>query len=459
MLKKVPSSFRDTGGFVYTLDDAIYRRILKPSYEDYYELMNSGLYKHLVKSKCLVSHDEILNTPNNNSEFITIKPEQINFISFPYEWCFSQLKDAALLTLKICMDSLNYGMILKDATAYNIQFHNGKPILIDTCSLSKYKEGQVWVAYQQFCKHFLAPLLLMSKTDIRLNLLLKIHIDGIPLNLTSKLLPVKSWFSPNILAHIHLHARSQNKYEASGECAKNKIRPISKIGMLGLLHSLRKTIESLKLKNVQTEWGNYYNFTNYSENSALHKTDALLLMIDRSKARTVLDVGSNNGHYSRMVAKTGSIVISADIDPISVEYNYLTNKNTKISNVTPIIQDIANPSSRIGWGHNERSSLQDRGPFELVMALALVHHLAISNNVPFEMVAEYFSKLGKLLIIEFIPKEDSQVIKLLSSREDIFYNYNEDKFEKSFGKYYTIINKVAIKESCRTLYLMQAKSD
>ena len=221
----------------------------------------------------------------------------------------------------------------------------------------------------------------------------------------------------------------------------------------------KDAIESLKLKNVQTEWGDYYNFTNYSENSALHKTDALLLMIDRSKARTVLDVGSNNGHYSRMVAKTGSIVISADIDPISVEYNYLTNKNTKISNVTPIIQDIANPSSRIGWGHNERSSLQDRGPFELVMALALVHHLAISNNVPFEMVAEYFSKLGKLLIIEFIPKEDSQVIKLLSSREDIFYNYNEDKFEKSFGKYYTIINKVAIKESCRTLYLMQAKSD
>ncbi len=454
----LPSSFRDIGGFVYESEGIIYRKIFEDSYEDYTKLITSGLYDYLVESKYLVSHDEILNSSAvKNPKSIILRPEQIRFITYPYEWCFSQLKDAALLTLQICIDAIEYGMILKDATAYNIQFHNGKPILIDTCSLSKYKEGEAWVAYQQFCKHFLAPLLLMSKTDIRLNLLSKIHIDGVPLDLTSRLLPIKSWASPSILAHIHMHARAQNKYAGSGDSSKNKIRNISKIGMLGLLNSLKRSINKLKVSLIDTEWGDYYNFTNYSNSSASHKADTVLSMVKQSRASTVLDIGSNNGQYSRVATAFGATVLSADIDPIAVEHNYLTVKNKKESNIIPIIQDMTNPSSSIGWAHNERGSLQDRGAFDLVMALALVHHLAISNNVPFDMIAKYFSKLGKFLIIEFVPKEDSQVVKLLSSRRDIFINYNKNSFEKAFGEYYTIIDEIMISESKRTMYLMQVK--
>jgi len=454
----LPSSFRVVGGFVYESEGVVYRKIFEHSSEDYTKLISSGLYDYLVESKYLISHDEILDIPSvKDSNSIILRPEQIKFITYPYEWCFSQLKDAALLTLQICIDAIEYGMILKDATAYNIQFHNGKPILIDTCSLSKYKEGEGWVAYQQFCKHFLAPLLLMSKTDTRLNSLSKIHIDGVPLDLASRLLPIKSWASPSILAHIHIHAITQNKYAGSGDSSKNKIRSISKTGMLGLLNSLKRCINKLNLRLADTEWGDYYNFTNYSNSSASHKGDTVLSMVKQSGASTILDIGSNNGQYSRIAAAFGATVLSADIDPVAVEHNYLTVKNKKESNIIPIIQDMTNPSSSIGWAHNERGSLQDRSAFDLVMALALIHHLAISNNVPFDLIAKYLSKLGKFLIIEFVPKEDSQVVKLLSSREDIFFDYYEHSFEKVFREYYTVIDKVLVSGSKRVLYLMQIK--
>ena len=240
--------------------------------------------------------------------------------------------------------------------------------------------------------------------------------------------------------------------------SKNKIRNISKIGMLGLLNNLKRSINKLKLSRIDTEWGDYYNFTNYSSSSASHKADTVLSMVKQSGAETILDIGSNNGQYSRVATAFGATVISADIDPIAVENNYLTVKDKKESSIIPIIQDMTNPSSSIGWAHNERGSLQDRSGFDLVMALALVHHLAISNNVPFDLIAKYLSKLGKFLIIEFVPKEDSKVVKLLSSREDIFPEYNEEYFIKSFSRFYKIINRIVIKESKRTLCLMQVKN-
>ncbi len=457
---RVPSSFRDIGGFVYKENGIVFRKIFKHSIDDYYQLMNSGLYSFLTEKTALVKHAEISNNMDKEKKFpvslIEIKPEQIKCITYPYEWCFNQLKDASLLTLQICIDAISYGMILKDATAYNIQFIDSRPILIDTCSLTKYNEGEPWVAYQQFCRHFLAPLLLMSKVDIRCGLLSKIHIDGVPLDFASKILPKSSWLSPSVLAHIHLHAKSQSRY-ADADATSLRKRTVSKIGLLGILRSLQSLIKKTNWKESNTEWGDYYNFTNYSKDSANHKSLIVAAMIDQIKPLDVLDIGSNDGRYSRIAAKSGAFVLSADIDPIAVEKNYLKVKNNKEFNIIPVIQDMTNPSSGIGWSHTERDSLQSRGPFDSVMALALIHHLAISNNVPFDMIAKYFSKLGKNLIIEFVPKTDSQVKKLLSSREDIFNDYSEDFFEEEFSKFFTILQKTYVSKSNRIIFLMQKK--
>lgn len=459
-IKPLAASFRDEGNFVYKKDGIVYRQINKGFTSDYLSLMESGLYDSLISDKYIVNHDEmpINYAADKRSADIILKPEQIEFITYPYEWCFSQLKDAALLTLEVCMQSIEYGMILKDSSAYNIQFHKGRAIFIDTGSFSKYEEGGKWEGYQQFCKHFLSPLLLISKVNIQLSNLLKVYIDGVPLDLTSRLLPVKSWLSWSIFAHIHAHSISQNMYSDKGS-KSSSIKKISKVGILGLLNSLHSAISNLQWKIPKTEWGDYYNNTNYSSNSSFEKKNIVLSMAQKITPSLTVDLGANDGLYSRIVAETGSMVISADIDPVAVESNYIKSKGDTKTNIIPIIQDLTNPSASIGWAHSERESLKSRSStgVDLVMSLALVHHIAISNNVPFYKIAQYFSKLGEHLLIEFIPKSDSQVKKMLSSRKDIFTEYSIEYFELEFQKFYELMDKVKILNSERTLFLMKSK--
>ena len=253
MIKRIASSFRDPSGFLFYRDGTVYRQI-NLSYKDSYNtLRKSGLYASMVKDRLLISHEEVDIKPSTNGiAYKIIQPQAIQFISYPYEWCFSQLKDAALTTLKVQRRALNFGMTLKDATAYNIQFHMGKPIFIDTLSFEKYIEGKPWVAYKQFCQHFLAPLALMSYKDIRLAQLLRTYIDGIPLDLVSSLLPSCTKFKLALLTHIHLHAISQKHYaDKPSGISSNKI---SKMGFLGILDSLESIVKGLKWKPCGTEW-------------------------------------------------------------------------------------------------------------------------------------------------------------------------------------------------------------
>ncbi len=220
---RLSASFRDPSGFMYVQDGQLLRQVNKVYQADYEFLFSSGLYDKLTRMKYLVPHTEVEAAPLKPAlSFKVIAPEEIPFISYPYEWSFSQLKDAALITLAIQKEALQAGMILKDASAYNIQFHQGAPILIDTLSFAKYEEGSPWVAYRQFCQHFLAPLALMSKNDIRLSKLLVNHIDGVPLDLCSQLLPRSTRFNFGLLTHIHMHAKAQNRYADTSDSGRRK---------------------------------------------------------------------------------------------------------------------------------------------------------------------------------------------------------------------------------------------
>ncbi|OGI27845.1 MAG: hypothetical protein A2287_00780 [Candidatus Melainabacteria bacterium RIFOXYA12_FULL_32_12] len=451
----ISSSFRDPSGFVFIQDNCIYRQINLSYKENYDGLINSGLYTELTKLKLLIPHEEI-NLDNVESiAYKILKPEQIPFISYPYEWCFSQLKDAALLTLEVQKKALNYGMTLKDASAYNVQFIDGKPIFIDTLSFEKYKEGQPWIAYKQFCQHFLAPLVLMAYKDIRLNQLLRIYLDGIPLDLASSLLAIKTYLKPAILTHIHLHSKSQQHY--SDKPISTKTGKISKFTFLALIDNLETTIKSLKLPVLNTEWGNYYNDTNYTTDAFECKKQILEEFVNKINPLNLWDLGANTGLFSRIASNKNINTISFDVDPIAVEKNYLKVKNNKEKNIIPILIDLTNPSPGIGWENDERNSFIERGPVEMIFALALIHHLAISNNLPFEKITNFFNKICNYLVIEFVPKTDSQVKKLLATREDIFINYNQECFETQFEKTFNILVSRKIEGTERTLYLMQRK--
>lgn len=452
------TSFKDPSGFIFVENNTVYRQINQSYKENYELLMSSGLYKTLIDKNCLVPHEEVeLNKKFNECFYKFIKPENINFISYAYEWSFSQLKDAALLTLEIQKLALKYGMTLKDATNFNVQFQNGKPVFIDTLSFDKYEINTPWVAYKQFCQHFLAPLALMSLSDIRLNELLKNHIDGIPLDLTCKLLPSKAKFNFGLLANIFLHSGAQKKYETEELNSKACSPKLTLFALNSLIDSLIDSVKSLKLPNIDTEWGKYYSNTNYTDKAFLSKKESISNFIDIVKPRVVWDLGANRGDFSRIASSQGINTISFDIDPIAVEKNYLYCKHTNESHILPLILDLTNPTPDIGFMNDERLSFIKRANADLTMALALIHHLAISNNLPFDNIANFFSLISPSLIIEFVPKEDSKVQTLLSSREDIFSNYNEVFFKESFTKYFEIIDEKKVIDSKRTLYLMKKK--
>ncbi len=453
---RLGASFRDPSGFLFTRDGRLYRQVNHLYAAEYDRLMTSGLYDRLVKAGMLIPHREVdLPPAEPDLAYKVIQPESVRFISYPYEWSFDQLKDAALTTLTLQRRALKAGMSLKDASAYNIQFFEGRPVLIDTLSFETYREGLPWVAYRQFCQHFLAPLALMTHRDVRLGQLLRIYIDGVPLDLASRLLPWRTRFNLGLFTHIHVHAAVQARF-ADRPIERPKAQAgMSRQAMLGLLNSLETTVRGLKWKPAQTEWGRYYEMTNYSDAAFEHKKRLVAEWAGKLEPKLVWDLGANTGVFSRQAAGAGAYVVAFDIDPLAVAQNYRQVKEAGEKNILPLMLDLTNPSPSLGWDNRERDSLAERGPADLVLALALVHHLAISNNVPLPQLADFFAGIGRWLIIEFVPKSDSQVQKLLRSREDIFPHYTREGFEQSFGRRFKIHAAVQICESERMLYLME----
>lgn len=450
--KNHPASFRDPSGYIFTQDGRIHRHIT-PAYRPIYQQFQKSLQPLLLKKNQIVHEEIIEDTP----EALIVRPTQIPFISYPYEWCFSQLKDAATLTLALQKTALAKGMILKDASAYNIQFHNGAPILIDTLSFDTYQDGQFWDGYRQFCQHFLAPLALMAHTDLRLNQLLRSYIDGIPLDLTKSLLPSKTRFSPRLSPHIHLQASVQNR-TTEAQQATQKQRKLPKNQLLGIVDALISAVNSLKLAKSDTPWEAYYTETNYSQSAMSQKETIVSDLIDQASPAHVWDLGANNGKFSRLASDKGTPTIAFDIDHGAVEYNYQQAKQNKETHILPLLSDLTNPSPAIGWANQERDTLAARRqPNTLLLALALVHHLAIGNNVPLGRIAAYFATLGDQLLIEFVPKEDSQAQRLLANRKDIFPTYTQSGFETAFSDTFTIKATHPIPDTHRTLYLMQAR--
>jgi hypothetical protein len=458
-------SFRDPSGVIFWRDGRLYRQVNAVYQPDYDLLMESGLYEALVSAGLLVRHEEVdAAALVAEGAYKVLAPEEVPFISYPYEWCFSQLKDAALATLAIQEKALAHGMVLKDASAYNIQFVDAQPVFIDTLSFEKYEEGSPWVAYRQFCQHFLAPLALMRYRDVRLGQLLRVHMDGVPLDLCKALLPFRTKFNLGLATHIHLHAAGQARHadDAAGgdeekTAAKLKKGKVSLTGLRGILDNLRSTAKKMQWRPAGTEWGDYYDDTNYTDDSFEEKRALVGRYVNAVKPGAVWDVGGNTGVFSRIASEQGIPTVSFDIDPAAIEKSYRWCKSESTKNLLPLVLDLTNPSPAIGWHHSERDSVCGRGPVDLAFALALVHHIAISNNVPLPRVAEFFADLCTSLIIEFVPKRDSQVRRLLASRADIFPTYTEEGFEAAFSGRFTIAASEKIAGTERTLYLMRRR--
>ena len=459
----IAGSFRDPGGFLYAVDGELYRQV-NPQYRLQYErLSGSGLMSELFEDNLLVEHEETsLASAATPDAYKVLKPAPLPFVSYPFEWSFGQLKAAALLTLTILKRALNHNMVLKDASAYNVQFLGARPLFIDTLSFDIYEEGAPWTAYRQFCQHFLAPLALMASVDSRLSQLCQTNIDGIPLDLVDAMLPLRVKLRPSIATHISLHARAQRRYAGAGNpnIGKAAATPrVSRLGLQGIIRNLEQAVARLHWRLPDTEWANYYSDTNYSEKAMSSKRRLVAEFLSAiGHQRLIVDTGSNTGEFSAIAARYADYVVSMDVDPVAVETQFRDLSMANREDILPLRVDLTVPSPGIGWANEERLALQDRSSNSTVLALALVHHLAIANNVPLPRIADFFSQYAKDLVIEFVPKSDSQVARLLATREDIFTHYTRARFEKDFSRRFKIQRSSQIVCSERTLYLMNRRS-
>jgi ribosomal protein L11 methylase PrmA len=450
----VGGSFRDPSGFVFTRSGVVYRQVNRVFQQEFEAVTNSGLYDELAGQRLIVAHEAVsLELAASPDATAVLRPEPVHFISYPYEWSFGQLKDAALLTLELQERALGRGMTLRDASAYNVQFASGRPVFIDTLSFEPRKDGAPWSAYRQFCEHFLVPLALMARVDIDLAALLRTHLDGIPLELGNTLLGGRTWRSLGLLFHVRLHAMAQRRYRdrPPGEAG---LRKVSVQTVQGLVRSLRGVIESFDWKPGGTEWADYTSDNNYSAEAAQAKQALVTAMLRRRSPTTVWDLGANTGDYSRAARTVAARVVALDVDPAAVERHYRRVRADGETGILPLRMDLTNPSPALGWAHRERQSLEQRGPADALLALALVHHLAIGHNLPLERIAAFLARIGRALVIEFVPKGDSQVQRMLRSRPDIFPAYTRQGFEAAFGTSFRIEAVEPVHGSERLLYLM-----
>ncbi|AXG72349.1 hypothetical protein KORDIASMS9_04620 [Kordia sp. SMS9] len=451
------SSYRDPSGYVYVENDSI-KRIIFPSYFPQYEaLQTSEFFQKAFQHKLLIPHTETEHTENH----ICIQPAQIPFITYPYEWSFQQYKEAALHTLKLQKYALQHNFSLKDATAYNIAFYKGNAIFIDTLSLDFYQENTPWRAYKQFITHFLGPLVVAKYHGAEFLKTMSNFIDGIPLKMIASLLPGKTKLNPFLYTNIHLLAKFENKHQEE-DVKATKQASLSKKGLFNIIDSLYNYIKKLKLSS-QSEWGNYYQKTNYSDTAFQQKSSIINDWMQEIQAKTVIDVGGNDGTFVREIQTEIELALVGDIDNNAVDQNHYAVKKNKEQNMLPFTIDLLNPSAAIGFQNTERSSFIERVKAfqpDATLALALIHHISLTGNVPFQNSAAFFATFSKNLIIEFPKRADSYATRLLNAKaefKDQFGHYNVENFEKTYSEHFKLVAKKEIADSERVLYLFKKK--
>jgi hypothetical protein len=460
-----PASFRDPSGFIFRVDSTYYRQVNRLYSENYDRLMQSGLYRDLAEKKLLIPHTELDENMMQSADWYkTLLPRQIPVISYPAEWCPAQLRDAALLTLDILELSLDRGMVLKDANPRNVQFLDGAAIFMDSLSFEKYDASLPWIAYRQFCECFLFPLYLHRYLGTGIHKIMGSYPEGIPAAVTAGLSPWKSRFNAGAWMHVFLQSRIQREVGRGGkdgpaDAAGNRRIPFSKGKLLNLIRNLRHIVKGLNLQAVGVStWSNYYNETILSSAYLEEKERLFVEYISEIDFGSALDLGANEGHFSRLLANRmpASPVIAIDFDWLCIQGLYDECQTRKVSNIIPLCVDISDPTPASGFQNQERASFSDRAHCHLVVALALVHHLVLGKNIPLSSVARYFAELtNEWLIVEFVPLSDEKAQQLIRNKSVWHEPYDSAAFENAFGEYFSIGHRAAIPGTDRVLYRMK----
>jgi ribosomal protein L11 methylase PrmA len=378
---------------------------------------------------------------------------RLPFISYPYEWSFSALKAAALLHLEIQQRALKKDVTLTDATAYNIQFVGHRPVFIDNLSFRRYEDGEYWAGHRQFFEQFVNPLLLRSMNGVAHNAWYRGELEGISAEDLSRVLPWRSRLSWNVLTNVFMQARLQNASGSSAAIEKAKSRKLPRIAYDQILHGLHKWVSKLQPKeNTKTVWQDYATDNSYADEEAVNKRKFVAEFTNAVRPALLLDIGCNTGDYSIEALENGAqLAVGFDFDTGALEYGYRRAVDEG-RNFLPLHLDAANPSPNQGWGQAERMGFRERAKGDAVLGLALIHHLAIAKNLPLAEVIAWLVAMAPQGVIEFVPKNDAMVQRLLQIREDLFDDYDQEIFEKYLGDRARIVKSEQVSASGRVLY-------
>jgi hypothetical protein len=450
-------SYRDTAARVVKNKSKYYRYVFNEYIAEYDHLMQSGLYQELTEKKLLIKHNEIEIDTNEPNVYKLLYPEQIPFQSYPYEWSSNQWKNAILAYIKINHISLKYGMILKDATPYNFYFHAGKAVMFDTSSFMFFKNNDNWIAYKQFCEEFLCPVALINFNGSEWSKLTIANLRGFKLKFVSKQLALKSWMNLTTLLHIHLHS----KYSCNETIKDNKFKKgftLEKIKSLQVI--LYNTISKWKLRSKnESHWVSYYEKDIESKEYLKDKEETIRKWLKNLNAHKIIDLGANTGKFSLIASEFANIVISLEEDGNCVNYIFKIIKEKNIENIFPLIGNLAEPSPSIGILNKETENINVRGESDIVLALAVTHHLFFTNKLSFNQIKDVLIKFCRnFLIVEFIKKEDEKIKILTKNKNYNFSKYNEIEFLKAFEKSFNLIEKKELNDSNRIIFMFKIKS-
>ncbi len=456
-------SFRDRTSRVLIHKDRIFRTLDQSALQEWRHVSKQDFYKENVRRQNIINSEErsfsALDIPEhlNHQWDALLEHDRIPFISYPYEWSFEMLKDAALLHLDLLGQALSSDIVLKDSTPYNIQWQGSSPIFIDTASFIKLPDGAAWSGYRQFCELFLFPLMLQSYKGIPFQPWLRGSIEGIEASDLRKAMSLRDLFRPGVLMHVVLQAKLQDRYNNSLNDAQQTLKKagFNKELIIHNVVNLKRLINKLQWKQSRSTWSNYINEHNYSNKDMEEKKSFVRKITSSNKYNMVWDLGCNTGTFSQIAAEKAEHVVAVDYDPLTIDHLYRSLKDAGNTRILPLVGNLADPSPGIGWRNMERKPLLERGNPDLVMGLALIHHLVIGANIPLDDAIHWFAELGGDLLIEFVDKKDSMTQKLLANKDDHYSDYTQSNFEQLLAEHFSKVDKKPLESGTRTLYLAQ----
>lgn len=464
-MKADPGSFRDRSNRVFVTDKAVFRALNATAKANWDTLSATKFYQRYAASGQIAATKEATLSElgglqaHGGNWLALLEHERVPVISYPYEWSFGMLKDAALLHLDMMLEALAEGFVLKDATPFNVQFIGARATLIDVISFEKLGDDNIWVAHRQFCEMFLYPLMLQAYLKVPFHSWLRGSLDGITATDMAKLFSWRDYFRPGVLVQVILQSKLQQSFGSS----TSNIRSELKTAGLGAelikanVKKLRRIVQKLDSGIGSTEWGDYAANTSYSDSERTIKQAFIADVMRSGPWPLVWDLGCNTGDYAKIAAEHGAYVVAADGDHLAIERLYQEQKTKGGTTILPLVMKLNDQSPGLGWRGQERAPFAARSKPSVVFCLALIHHLVITANIPLPEVLAWFASLNAALVIEFVNKQDEMVRQLLRQRLDQYPDYTPAGFETALGEFFTIEKRCETKPGKREIFFARPK--